>query len=53
MVPSLLACDSFLHEITTSGVKIRRVLKRPYLFHEVENAYSAKIIITCENSYSR
>ena len=38
----------FLHRITTSGVKLRDVLKKSYLFHEVENAAS----LYCENNYT-
>ena len=49
MVPGPLARHSFLHRITTP----RKTSPR-YLFHEVENAPSfAKIIIICENNYSR
>ena len=47
--PRPLARHSFLHRITTSGETSSR-----YFFHEVENAASfAKIIIICENNYSR
>ena len=49
MIIGPLACNSYLHRITTSGETTSR-----YSFHEKENAESfAEIIIIRENNYSR
>ena len=55
-IPSPLNPHTFSQKLNTSGVKTRPVLKNSwYLFQKLENVKSwyAKIIIICENNYSR
>ena len=51
--PAPLCLHTFLHRMNTSGVKIRPILKKTNDIYWTWKANIAKIIIICENNYSR